>query len=210
MQNLLIDERKQELSDEGRTDPAQQASDPELQRLEEVRAIPSVTRSAELMELIQRKAAIAWRTLRVASATHLHLYGKIGVNNVEKLIAEIAKPQLVPPHISVATAAVPGTEASNASVKTEDQAENADGQASKADPGTPSKDEATNVKSEEAQEQGAALETVGDHGTPVARDDSMTEAPLSGKRSREASGMAIDETEEAKEQAKKQKVDVDA
>lgn len=146
----------------------------------------------------------------MASATHLHLYGKIGVNNVEKLIAEIAKPQLVPPHISVATPAALGADASNASVKTEDQADNAEGQAVKAEPGTPSKGEATNVKSEEAQQHSPALETVGDHSTPVADNDSVTEAPLSGKRSREASGMAIDETEEAKEQAKKQKVDVDA
>lgn len=37
MQNLLIEERKQELSDEGKKDAAQQANDAELQRLEEVR-----------------------------------------------------------------------------------------------------------------------------------------------------------------------------
>lgn len=36
MQNLLIDERKQELKDEGKTDPVEQAIDPDLQRLEEV------------------------------------------------------------------------------------------------------------------------------------------------------------------------------
>lgn len=50
MQKLLIDERKQELNDEGRTDPAQQANDPELQRLEEVRAISAATRYTKLME----------------------------------------------------------------------------------------------------------------------------------------------------------------
>jgi len=37
MQNLLIDERRQELKDEGKTEPAEQAHDAELQRLEEVR-----------------------------------------------------------------------------------------------------------------------------------------------------------------------------
>jgi hypothetical protein len=36
MQNLLIDERKQELKDEGKTDPAEQVNDTEVQRLEEV------------------------------------------------------------------------------------------------------------------------------------------------------------------------------
>ena len=36
MQNLLIDERKLELKDEGKTDPAEQVNDAELQRLEEV------------------------------------------------------------------------------------------------------------------------------------------------------------------------------
>lgn len=36
MQNLLIEERKQELIDEGKKDPAEQANDAELQRLEDV------------------------------------------------------------------------------------------------------------------------------------------------------------------------------
>lgn len=36
MQNLLIEERKQELIDQGKKDPAEQADDAELQRLEDV------------------------------------------------------------------------------------------------------------------------------------------------------------------------------
>jgi hypothetical protein len=36
MQNLLVEERKQELTDEGKKESAQQATDAELHRLEEV------------------------------------------------------------------------------------------------------------------------------------------------------------------------------
>ncbi|KAK9895538.1 hypothetical protein P389DRAFT_197594 [Cystobasidium minutum MCA 4210] len=193
MQNLLIEERKQELSDEGKKDAAQQANDAELQRLEE------------------RKAAIAWRTLRLASATHLHLYGKIGVNNVERLIEEIAKPPPVLPHISAAAAAAAATlstDASNAAVKAEEPADGAESKDSKVEETVSSVSPAVEIKVEEPQEAEAVAVNSADQATPGADADNVAETSMSGKRSREASGMAVDEAQEATEQAKKQKVDV--
>lgn len=186
MQNLLIDERKQELKDEGKIDSAEQAGDSDLQRLEE------------------RKAAIAWRTLRVASTKHLHLYAKIGVNDVEKLIEEIAKPPPGLPHLTA------GETTSAASTKTADvKSDNTmtnEGVARQASAGVTEGHSKLQIKVEEPQNAGTADVEVGDHATPSANADGSIDMPSSGKRSREASGMAVDGTDEEEEQAKKQKV----
>lgn len=61
---------------------------------------------------------------------------------------------------------------------------------------------------EEPQEAEAVAVNSADQATPGADADNVAETSMSGKRSREASGMAVDEAQEATEQAKKQKVDV--
>lgn len=113
-QNELIKFRKEELAEEGRKSAAEQAGDAELQGLEE------------------KKASLAWRTLRIVSSTQLHLFGKIGVNDVERLMEEMAKPVAVPvssqtaapvPPVTVSPAVV--QDASVPPVKEEEEAKEA-------------------------------------------------------------------------------------
>ena len=77
--------------------------------------------------LSQRKASLAWRTLRTASSTQLHLFGKIGVNDIEKLMEEMAKPPVgLPSAPTPTTVAANGTTDAAATVKEEDHAASTD------------------------------------------------------------------------------------
>jgi len=97
-------------------------------------------------------------------------------------------------------------ESSNASVKPESGISVPEGKAAVSGESTQPGLSQVQIKIEEPQDAGTPGAEAIDHATPSANGDNGTETPLSGKRSREASGMAVDESDQVEEQAKKQKV----
>lgn len=63
---------------------------------------------------------MAWRTLRIVSSTQLHLFSKIGVNDIEKLMEEMSKPAPILPIAQAKLKAVEPSEASDTGVKAEE------------------------------------------------------------------------------------------
>lgn len=127
------------------------------------------------------------------------------MNNIEKLMEEIAKPPSVLPHLT-SSASTASVESNNASVKPEAGTSVPQAKSAVSVESTQPGLSQVQIKIEEPQDTGTPGAEAFDHATPPAKGDNATETPLSGKRSREASGMAVDESDQAEEQTKKQKV----
>ena len=110
---------------------------------------------------------MAWRTLRIVSSTQLLHFGKIGVNDIEKLIEEINKPSgtvVAAPSSATVTAdlsldesmKVKGDqpkEPAEAIMDAEDATDPAVGPASPASGKRPRADSAMEISQEEAKKQ---------------------------------------------------------
>jgi hypothetical protein len=126
----------------------------------------------------------------------LQFYNKIGVNDVEKLVEAIARPPEVLPHVRAAadaSGADTNTPSSSAPVKEEEGS------------GERSQTPSNNIQIKVEEPQSDSNERVADSTAVKAPD-----TPTGGKRSREASGMHVDDTTETEEQPKKQKVEAEA
>lgn len=118
---------------------------------------------------------------------------------------EIAKPPPNFPHLN-GSASTPSVEVRDASVKSEGQmTSEVEVKAPESDAAAHLSPSRVQIKIEEPQGTSAATEPAST--MPSGDSAGVADTPTRGKRSREASGMAVDEVEDAMEQAKKQKVE---